>query len=191
MSLKDWVSSKSYRQATGEHFYNASPHLKETLIATAGVLGTGAVVYYEWFKHRQGVRFAKDSKHEQFQKMLFYQYDQDNQEFGTTVDNHFSTEVRLVLGFYAFTKHLVALPILLPAAANTGVQIFKVTYCEDKGFSAGFSESWKQACDAAYGAKEIALCAGNAAGYLGTLISVDGIYDNVVVPCMGDVLHIH
>lgn len=110
--------------------------------------------------------------------------------------NLLSLDERSVLYVYGFTKHLVVPSIALPFIANTGIQIFKVTYCDDKGlsvesFSTGLSESWKQTCDAAYGAKEIAYCAGNAAGYLGTLIAVDGMYDNVVMPCAGDIFNLH
>jgi hypothetical protein len=50
MSLKDWFSSKSYRQATGKHFSNASPYIKETLIGTAAVAGGCTLVGYNWFK---------------------------------------------------------------------------------------------------------------------------------------------
>ena len=102
----------------------------------------------------------------------------------------------LILYSYEHTKHLVAPSIALPFLANTGIQIFKVTYCDGKGLSiegvsTGLSNSWEQACNAAYGAKEVAYCVGNAVGYLGATVAVDGIYDHLVMPCMGDVLHIH
>lgn len=186
MSWKNWLSSKSYRQATIKHAKNANPYLKETAIAAGAVVGIGAVAFCYWFGDVLSIWKAdtNDSNWNDLQDRI------------DKCKDSFSLDQILILYSYEHTKHLVAPPILLPAAANTAIQIFKVTYCDGKGlsvegFSTGLSNSWKQACNAAYGAKEVTYCVGNAVGYLGSTVAIDGIYEHILMPYIGDVLHIH
>ncbi len=186
---KDWLSSNSYKQAMSKHFNNAKPYLTETAVAV-GVVVIGAVACYDWFHHPKGDLGYRESKWQKTSNKIRY----------ANNDTHYRPKSRLsfdqvvFLYGYEHTKHLVA-PTLLAPIANAGIQICKVAW-DEGGFSfgcilTGGYKALQHIGNAWHGSKEIAYGIGNLAGCCGTALLVDGIYDHVVMPYMGDILHIH
>lgn len=221
MSWKDWFSSKSYRQATIKHAKNAKPYLKETAIAAVAIIGGSAIYLYnrnkkikemeDFFQSPAAIYICNDSCYDgtlyqvdyikkygkTYLEYKYYLGIADPYLIETQLINHLKKHNQLdylILNYsYRYTK-IAAKSILgttaATAALTTGIQIFKVTY-DGEHFTTGISESWKQICDATYGAKEMTCCAGNLVGYLGAVIAIDGIYDHLIVPNAGDILHLH
>lgn len=187
MSLKDWCSSKSYRQAAIDHAKNAKPYLQEVVIAAVFVYGFYCVFGPKKQREISQIKNSQDNKDQDSTtaKPVVELVEQPVNVSSTPAADtktvglqNLNFDERAVVQAYRYTKHPVAPYIILPAAANTGIQL-AISYSEGEGFSTGLSNSWKQIKDAAYGAKEIGYCVGNAVGYLGTIIA-DGIYEQVI-----------